>query len=671
MVTKHVRTSREHIQSLTTASPLQAIEELIWNGLDAGGSSVEVRLLINDMGGLRTIEVADQGAGICSDDIDSTFGELGNSSKPKLKTNMDGRSYHGCEGRGRLKALSLSRQPEWVTTYRRNGTLRRYTIRINRDTPDQFLVSDEELITDAPTGTTVRLENVDEEDCDELLKAGVADKLTQRFALYLSEYPGVDISFEGHRLEVGNLIAQKTDHPLPRELSDHEQTVTIIEWKFKLDSRKLYLCTESGFSIHDLPLRLQTPGIDYTAYFRSPLVRQWAESGLLTTTEMDPGVQKVLDAARDRIRSHIRERLAEDAQDVVAVWKDQDIYPYATDEARNPLIAAEQQVFDVVAVHVNALHPTFKDADVDNKRLTLTLIRKALESNPSTLASLLRKLAELSEEDQEELADLLEDTTLTSLIRAGSVVRQRLDTLAAFEGILFNPDWKARLLERTQLHRLLMHELWILGEEWQVATDDDGLREVLRQHLKILGREELAPVKDVKLIDGRDGIPDVMLWHRGKVDRDTFEHLVVELKRPRDALGVDEVVQTEKYAYTVARNERFKTDKVRWRFVLIGNDFDDYTAQRANGDGLPKGCINSKGNVSVWVYRWADLLADARARYEFFREKLGVQASEEDGMQRLKTDYDHLMAGRGARKKRDLEISSQKAAKKGKGTKGK
>lgn len=67
MAKRQVKTSREHIQSLAKATPLQAIEELIWNGLDAGGPMVEVQFALNNMKGIRTIEVVDSGRGISAD----------------------------------------------------------------------------------------------------------------------------------------------------------------------------------------------------------------------------------------------------------------------------------------------------------------------------------------------------------------------------------------------------------------------------------------------------------------------------------------------------------------------------------------------------------------------------------------------------------------------------
>lgn len=361
--------------------------------------------------------------------------------------------------------------------------------------------------------------------------------------------------------------------------------------------------------------------------------------------------------AKEQLRQYVRTRLAEAAQSVVEEWKKLDIYPYGDADPGDPLALAEREVFDIVAVQVNDQHPTFDNTDVENKKLTLRLIRHALETNPSSLTTILHDVVALPKEDQDALAELLQRTPLSNLIRAASLVAERLDCIHAFEHILFDKDWKKRLLERTQLHRLLVHELWILGEEYALGTDDDGLRDVLNKHLHILGRSELAPDVDVKLIDGKDGIPDLMLYRRRKVDRDRFEHLVIELKRPKDALGQEETAQIRKYAFTVVKDERFNTSKCAWEFVLLGNDLDDFVQQETSSAKLPEGCLFEGNGVRVWARRWADVLNDARARYEFFREQLRLEASREKGLVGLRQRYEHLFAGRGMRKAKDLEAS--------------
>lgn len=642
-------------------SPQKAVEELIWNALDAGGNRVDVKLWLNDLGAVDRLEVADRGPGIRSDELDRAFGSIGNSIKIERKVNPDQRAYHGREGKGRFKALSLSPAAVWETTYRENGKTLTYTVKLTREAAEYYEASEPESAEGQSTGTVVQLDGIDKGH-QALAREDMREKLAETFASYLTSYPSVQLFWDGRQVEVSELIEREetldvlaADDPLgPAQLQ-------VLEWTFKPDGKRLHICDEKGFSFHDMPAGVQAPGIEFTAYVRTPRAPEWADSARFVTEELDGDVKRLVDAAKDRLREYVRGRLAEDSASVVQQWKDEEIYPYE-DEPTDPLAQAEREVFDIVAVQINEQHPSFENTDTENKRLTLALVRQALETNPSSLTRILHEVVALPEEDREAFADLLERAPLTNLIRAGRLVADRLDVIHAFEHILFDTDWKKRLLERTQLHRLLVHEIWLLGEEYMVGGDDEGLRDVLRKHLEIMGRDELAPDADVKLIDGKDGIPDLMLYRRRKVDRDRFEHLVVELKRPRDALGQEETSQIKKYAFTVAKDERFSTDKCHWEFWLLGNDLDEFVVQETSSERLPEGCLFDGNGVRIWVKRWADVLNDARARYEFFREQLEVEASHSKGLEALKERYPHLFEGPGARKRRDLAMTAERAA---------
>ena len=662
MPRRKVQVGRDHVQRLMGTSPQKAIEELIWNALDAGGNRVEVTLRMNDLGAVERLTVADRGPGIRPDELERAFGAIGNSLKVEKKTNPDNRAYHGREGKGRFKALSLCPTAVWETTYSDNGPPRTYTITVTRDDPEYYDPSEPQPAEEATTGTRVHLDGLDRGH-QSLSREDVREKLAETFAAYLSSYPGVQLVWDGHAIQVRELIErQDTLDVLSADDELGPASLLVLEWKFKPDNKRLHICDEQGFSYHDIPAGVQGRGIEFTAYLRTPRAREWADSARFVTDELDGDVKRMIEAAKDRLREYIRGRLAEESTTVVQQWKDEDIYPYR-DEPTDPLSRAEREVFDIVAVQINEQHPSFEKTDSQNKKLTLALVKQALESNPTNLTKILHEIVALPEEDREAFAELLERAPLTNLIRAGKLVADRLDIIHAFEHILFDSDWKKRLLERTQLHRLLVHEIWMLGEEYMVGGDDDGLRDVLKKHLAIMGRDELAPDADVKLIDGKDGIPDLMLYRRRKVDRDSFEHLVVELKRPRDALGQDETSQIKKYAFTVAKDERFNTTKCHWEFWLLGNDLDDFVAQETSSEKLPEGCLFEGNGVRIWVRRWADVLNDARARYEFFREQLECEASHTKGLDSLRTRYPHLFEGRGARKSKDLALSATESPK--------
>lgn len=112
-----VEVQPDFLERQTKAEPVNAVSELIWNGLDADAAVVDVRLDYNELG-MTTITVSDNGHGIPRLDAPDLFTRLGGSwKKPGAPTKTKGRMLHGSEGRGRFKAFALGRVAEWRVTY--------------------------------------------------------------------------------------------------------------------------------------------------------------------------------------------------------------------------------------------------------------------------------------------------------------------------------------------------------------------------------------------------------------------------------------------------------------------------------------------------------------------------------------------------------------------------
>ena len=102
MQTLEVKVEQDHVESLAKVSnPIIAIEELIWNGLDADATKVNVRVVVNKMGGLSSIMVSDNGNGIKRSECEHAFGSIGGSVKKGLHVTPGGRIPHGKYGKGR------------------------------------------------------------------------------------------------------------------------------------------------------------------------------------------------------------------------------------------------------------------------------------------------------------------------------------------------------------------------------------------------------------------------------------------------------------------------------------------------------------------------------------------------------------------------------------------
>ena len=182
---------------------------------------------------------------------------------------------------------------------------------------------------------------------------------------------------------------------------------------------------------------------------------------------------------------------------------------------------------------------------------------------------------------------------------------------------------------------------------------------MLRKHRKLLGKEIVID-KPVKHISQERGIVDLMLSRALRRHRaDELEHLIIELKRPKVKIGVPEVTQIEKYAISVANDERFRTaNGITWAFWVISDEVDQYATYRMDEGGI----ISSKNNITVGVKTWAQIIEENKARLQFFQEKLEHQVDDGTALRHLQERYQKFLSG--VVSEEHIESRSEQATKK-------
>ena len=293
-------------------------------------------------------------------------------------------------------------------------------------------------------------------------------ELTEIFALYLSDYKNVSISIDGTHIDPSKLIASQGSVNLSDVTDDgkaYPVRLDIIEWR-SATNRVLYLCNEKGFPLTQVETALSRRRVPVLGLFEIKLHSKLQTEGTLELAEMNPAVVSISDEAQEAIKDYFRNRAAQEARTVVQEWKQEQIYPYEG-EATTRIEEAEHQVFDIVAVTAAQYLPDFSTTPQKNKAFNLRLLRQAIEKRPEELQLILGEVLKLPKRKQEELAELLRDVSLSAIISSAKIVADRLRFLTGLEAILFDTDSKKRLKERSQLHRIIAQNCWLLGEEVQ------------------------------------------------------------------------------------------------------------------------------------------------------------------------------------------------------------
>lgn len=642
--TYQIQVQSDHLSKITSAHPIQALSELIWNSLDADAASVDVSLEYNEMNTLASITVSDDGHGIPYDDAPDLFQSLGGSWKRSRRTSkQEGRFLHGQEGKGRFKALALGLSATWDVTYKKGNELWNYQIKITEEDIRKVIISDEKKAPANKHKGVVLTITEPHKDYRVLTSDDGLQELNETFALYMADYANITIQVGNDRLNPATAIESQHAVNLNDIIIDGQAypvRLAIIEWKAKTN-RCLYICNDRRLPLVKVNKRFHAGNFQFSAYLTTEYMAKFQQEKTVEFCEKDPFIAKALNEAQAGIKDYFRDRAAAEAKTLVEEWKEENIYPYAG-EAVSPVEVVERQVFDIVAVKVSHFMPDFASTPTKNKALHLRLLRHAMEQSPEELQFILGEVLNLPKRKQVELAELLRNVSLSSIISAAKIVADRLKFLDGLEAILFDEEFKKKLKERSQLHGIIAQNCWLFGEEYNISVNDQSLTEVLRKHKKLIG-EDVVIDEPVKHITKTRGIVDLMLSR--SIRRHTANevtHLVIELKAPKVKIDQKEISQVEGYAFSIKADERFRSVNTNWVFWAISDDFGPFAEQRITD---PSGLIHQNPNISIYVKTWAQVIEENRARLQFFQEKLEYQADKEDSVKHIKEHYDEFLQG--------------------------
>lgn len=222
-----VQVENDHLIRMTKVKkPLLAVAELIWNGFDADADHGKVSIEENKLGGIDYIRVADNGHGITYDEANSAFGSIGGSWKQSHgRSKKKRRILHGKAGKGRFRAFSLGEKVEWDTIYPDNGKGFNFKIKGSILDIGTFLLTDQVPIDPSKNGTTVQITNI-RKNFKSLSGEEAVQEITEQFALYLNEYPGLKLIYDDFKIDPSSMISCEKTYELKQVKSDRGCSVS-------------------------------------------------------------------------------------------------------------------------------------------------------------------------------------------------------------------------------------------------------------------------------------------------------------------------------------------------------------------------------------------------------------------------------------------------------------
>ncbi|WP_327330103.1 hypothetical protein OG265_31000 [Streptomyces sp. NBC_01208] len=362
----------------------------------------------------------------------------------------------------------------------------------------------------------------------------------------------------------------------------------------------------------------------------------------LITLGGDTPLTPLLRTAREWIGARLEERRRRQRRQLVERWIEEGVYPYPR-RAEGDQARAEQATFDLVATSINR-HIT---GDRTKKRLTLSLLQNSLRHNPDEMVEILEKVLSLGGDDVSHLHGLLQQTSLSNIIRASSIVTSRLQFLTALEHLVFDVDIYGVVKERDHLHKILERELWIFGEEFNMMRSSEiGLTRMLEHHRRALGWDP-TPDGPVRAVDGSIRRVDLMLSAESH-EHDRVRHLVIELKAPAVDADREQALQVDDYMQAVLNEPRFANVETTWDFYLVVRSVKDRLMPALRQANKPEGLYSEPtqyehASVRVWVRTWSEILREAKQRLEFVKKGIDHNPSLEQALAYLRHRHGDLL----------------------------
>ncbi|WP_156893776.1 hypothetical protein [Actinokineospora enzanensis] len=422
------------------------------------------------------------------------------------------------------------------------------------------------------------------------------------------------------------------------QLGGHEvPKLTIVDWTDRMGRvPALMLCNENGMALVAADRPKANPAVKSTGYLCwSGFVDSPADLALAHVHHHD-----LLEEATRVYEEHVRERLGATTATVVARIQADGIYPYPTDRVDDPILSVERDMFDLVAVTARG---TLTGGNRQQREMNSRLIKLALEERSESLDTVLAATLEMSHEERDQLAYMLRQSSLGHIVGAATEVTQRVDLILALRQAIYGSDMRRRMREVDQLHPLVKDNAWLFGEGWRLSRSEPGLTTVLRDVLRddvLLEADLIASGGRVLRDNGRVGRLDLVL-QRTIHTPDLQHRLVIELKRPKVALGDKELRQVRSYARALSKNAA--TGRGKWTFWLVGASISEEIEDEVNQTDREWGHVTKQADYDIYVTQWGRLLDDAAKRLEFYREQLRYDISQEEAVARVRERHSALL----------------------------
>lgn len=616
-----------------------AMSEYIWNGFDAGATTLELDYSVDVLGKITAIKVRDNGKGINGETLSATFGAFLNSQKRRSFQRTS--EIRGKKGKGRFAFKAFCTKAVWTTNYINSvGDMMRYSISIDVSDLSKFDVSDERKIDSEynETGTEVSFFNIEKLFEENFSDQSFVSFLYQQYAwfLCLKKSSGYEIKINGVPLSYESIIAYKEDIQI--NVDEANFCVTYIRWKAKISDKCYFYMMDSNMQEnHKVLTSFNNNTIDFyhslyvvSDYFDNFIYEEKPEPRIdKRINQLSSTYKKLTTKLKDYLRDKEKEFVNKvGADNLINDYEANGILPvFKTDDysqaRRQDLIETIRQIYSIEP-------KIFKNLQKDQKKTLVGFLNLLLDSSErENILTILEDIVNLTDQDRCQLAKVLKTTKITNISKLVNLVHDRLKVIECLKLLVF--DLRKFTTERGQIQTIVENNYWLFGESYQLVTADEPFEKLLTKYICVLDGQAVPKDAGKTSIDNPEANrrPDIfMCRHKldesGAYNDSVEEHIIVELKRPNVNIGIEQYRQIEDYFRLIKKEPRFNSSSRKWRFYVVSSVIDDEIKDlyKAFENYHKRYLVHKVDNYEIYAMSWDDVFQDFKLKNQYILSKL-------------------------------------------------
>ena len=646
-----VNITNNSISNTVTKDVNKAICEYLWNGFDANASQLSIRYTKNAFN-ITSLEIQDNGEGIDRSSLQETFGCFQDSQK--LHTYQWSSQVKGKKGKGRYSFNCFASKADWVTVYKdKESHYIRHKITIKKGDNQNYDDNEQETKSSSVkrTGTTVSFSDInlpsDFFDSEVFL-----DYLKKEFAvfLFLNKAQYKKILINGEKLDYEDVI-EDSDNKVIQIEGDRTTFyfhVTYIRWKEKMkENYSMYFLDSSQTEKYEKTTTFNNKDTKFhhSLYISSDYFNHFAdnatgEKNLFGADNTSPK-DKVFKTLVKKLKRFLEEK---QKKYVVEVASKKLLAKYQS----KGIIRQPQNDYDKILVEdlkktISAMYEVqpkiFTNLQDDQAKTLVGVVELLLQTDKrEDLISIMESVVKLSDDERHNLASVLKTTDLARITDTIRLIQNRIRTISALK-VAVKPE--NGMNEVDDLQKLVERSFWIFGEEYNIVTQaEPDFNQALMEYLDKL-YDTVPGISKSNYSKDKIEHPDVnkemdIFAFRQNIQSSTIDNIVVELKHPKVKLGEKELSQVKTYMNVIMSDSRFNASNMRWKFYLVGNDFDSSNYipnEMRNAINWGKKNLvchidNNGIQYEIFVLKWSELFADFEIRHNFLLKKLEMKREE-------------------------------------------